>query len=797
MSKEITSVEKEKLYNSFLSRFPLDSLQNMTLEQYTGTGDSRDAFCYWVQYKVDKVGGMRGGSSDIFGIYKYINPSKKPKMISDSQYSWLKELGSDANAAWEKIKGLICSIAKSANEEKYGDIDSIQCIGNNFKWKVAFLYSNKKIPPIYSEKAVKYLAKKHNINIANSEPQSNIETKLMSLKGDMDFWEFADMLWDEYKKSDDWFLKTIASIAESLKEKMESEKFSYVSNNYDIFARNKKHFFIWVKTGDGIIGTENCHYEFYFDKNNKKGNKLFPMIHFESDFEKDKTVLKRLSDVCDNKKLKGLPYYKDHWFYIGGSEMDIGDYEDDPDLFCDTAIKWMRELDNRVGDEIKREINRMSSKDNLEPYVNKLKKVKNLILTGAPGTGKTYMAKDIAAMIVSGDKTYEDIEKDNKLKEQIGFVQFHPSYDYTDFIEGLRPVSDNDDGNQIAFERTDGIFKEFCKKAVKALSSKGRVDNFEESLAEMIKSANDDDFFDIPYLSGKGKSGEDTFKIVLNTRENGFVRMKPNGERSNVFVNFKQLYNVYIGLPGTPKGGYDPYRRAIINYLKKNFGLKDFKPGDKDSTDTRKYVFIIDEINRGEVSKIFGELFYCIEPGYRGEKGRIKTQYQNLVDIGDEFKEGFYVPENVYIIGTMNDIDRSVESMDFAFRRRFAWVEIKASDRQEMLKELPANIAKDAKLRMDSLNNAIWKKDADDNEKIEGMSSAYHIGASYFLNLKNYIDIGEDPFEALWEYHLEPLLREYLRGIDDSDSIIDRLHKSYKNPVASNDSQEDDSKSQT
>ena len=73
MSKEITSVEKEKLYNSFLSRFPLDSLQNMTLEQYTGTGDSRDAFCYWVQYKVDKVGGMRGGSSDIFGIYKYIN----------------------------------------------------------------------------------------------------------------------------------------------------------------------------------------------------------------------------------------------------------------------------------------------------------------------------------------------------------------------------------------------------------------------------------------------------------------------------------------------------------------------------------------------------------------------------------------------------------------------------------------------------------------------------------------------------------------------------------------------------
>ena len=88
------------------------------------------------------------------------------------------------------------------------------------------------------------------------------------------------------------------------------------------------------------------------------------------------------------------------------------------------------------------------------------------------------------------------------------------------------------------------------------------------------------------------------------------------------------------------------------------------------------FVFIIDEINRGEVSKIFGELFYAIDPGYRGKKEKaVQTQYQNLIHDGEAFKDGFYVPENVYIIGTMNDIDRSVESIDFAFRRRFTWTD--------------------------------------------------------------------------------------------------------------------------
>ena len=125
----------------------------------------------------------------------------------------------------------------------------------------------------------------------------------------------------------------------------------------------------------------------------------------------------------------------------------------------------------------------------------------------------------------------------------------------------------------------------------------------------------------------------------------------------------------------------------------------------------------------------------------------------------------FFVPENVYIIGTMNDIDRSVESMDFAFRRRFAFAEIKADENVGMLDDLVWKA--DAIKRMKRLNEAI--------SKTEGLSSAYHIGASYFMKLKNY----DGDFNQLWEYHLDGLLREYLRGMQDVDNSIIKLKEAY------------------
>ena len=391
-----------------------------------------------------------------------------------------------------------------------------------------------------------------------------------------------------------------------------------------------------------------------------------------------------------------------------------------------------------------------------------LKHTHNLILHGAPGTGKTFLAKEIA-------------EKMGCSQNEIGFVQFHPSYDYTDFVEGLRPK--NQSGGEIGFERKDGIFKEFCKRALLAMNVSSVSDNFEQVWEKVVDYLNEKDFMDIPLLTGKS-----TFRVELNENGDGLAtRTYENGDYKkgewiqgkSKFYNKEQLYNIYKGLPGIPSRGHDNYRKAVIEYWKKNFGLVDYSVKEKSESESVKpFVFIIDEINRGELSKIFGELFFCIDPGYRGKNGMIKTQYQNLIEKGDEFYDGFFIPENVYIIGAMNDIDRSVDTMDFAFRRRFAFKEIKASENLGMLDEL-GEIADKAKARLKKLNEEI--------SKITELSlpSSYHIGGAYFLKLNDFEGDSNERFQKLWNYHLEGLLKEYLRGTENAEENFAKLEKAY------------------
>lgn len=311
----------------------------------------------------------------------------------------------------------------------------------------------------------------------------------------------------------------------------------------------------------------------------------------------------------------------------------------------------------------------------------------NMILTGAPGTGKTWSAMNIAAWIIC-NKPYEKLDPNDmdRFNKQYELVQFHPSYDYTDFVEGLRPVSNDDDS-----------------------SSESNINNTQQ----------------------KPSTGSD--------------------------IGFKLM-------PGV-------FRRFCVKALN---AMKD-KEEDK-------FVFIIDEINRGELSKIFGELFFSIDPGYRGPKGAVLTQYANMSmknefdnELGSDLTKfgHFFVPENVYIIGTMNDIDRSVESMDFAMRRRFSFIEVKANEREDMWTEDWKDIAK---MCMEAVNKEI--------ESIPGLSSAYHIGPAYFKKLNDYPieeggnTVGYDFFK-LWDNHLYGVIYEYLRGKKDAKDTINKIQDKY------------------
>lgn len=416
--------------------------------------------------------------------------------------------------------------------------------------------------------------------------------------------------------------------------------------------------------------------------------------------------------------------------------------------------------------------------ENVKKYSKKLYESKNIIFRGAPGTGKSYLAKQVATDIVSAGKTqnYDDLTEEQK--KQIEFVQFHPSYDYTDFVEGLRPYTSEDD--TVGFKLQDGTFKKFVSVARK---------NFEDSLKDsktLKKEIIAEDAIN-KFLSSEDLQSKEFETVARGSKfhisdfDEEAIEIYKNSTSKELSLRISRLTemlesgNNFSNRDDVGKFFNVKYRNQSLTYylalFKEIIKYKDDNVKTV-SEEQKKYVFIIDEINRGEISKIFGELFFSIDPGYRGESGKVSTQYQNL---HENPNDKFYIPDNVYIIGTMNDIDRSVDTFDFAMRRRFRFIEIKPEDNLGMLDQLSnQNIKNEAIKRMNSLNKQICETD--------GLNENYQIGASYFLKLED-ID-----FDELWSDYLEPLLEEYVRGLADEEELIKKFKDAYN--LKNNDSQD-------
>lgn len=331
---------------------------------------------------------------------------------------------------------------------------------------------------------------------------------------------------------------------------------------------------------------------------------------------------------------------------------------------------------------------------------------KQIIKYGAPGTGKTYQACQQTSLLFEIWKNEFAPKSSMTDESQIELVQFHPSFSYEDFIEGLRPVLDDTGTAQLTLQ--NGIFKEFCLRA--------------------------------------GKWEIEVNELSLDWKSLTIEKILPYKEQ----LSGDHWQSIFETTP----------RSKLV------------------SEAVPPFFFIIDEVNRAELSRVFGELMYCLE--YRGVKGAVKTQYANLnssntgmLCINNGLSEKtykFFIPTNVYFIGTMNTVDRSVESFDFALRRRFRWEEV-MPDIGLLKYHLPDGWKKLA-TNLEKLNRNILKQPL--------LGRDYQIGHAYLMNMNYSSSLSITEVRSqIWDDSIRPLLQEYLRGTGSEVELMNSFRKDF------------------
>ena len=359
----------------------------------------------------------------------------------------------------------------------------------------------------------------------------------------------------------------------------------------------------------------------------------------------------------------------------------------------------------------------------------------NQILYGPPGTGKTYETKKLAVKICEGLDLNERNEITSHYKKLIDegrvvFTTFHQSMSYEDFIEGIKPVTKDEEGTELEtmkYKVLPGIFKKICEKARKSSEVNG-TDNFDEAWINLMNYLEEKESVTIKSINGKAD-----FTVIQNTTGTGLM----TDEEHPKYFSKEQLYRVYKGEKGVPAGGHDNYRKAIIeNFMKKetSIGLEKYEP-PVNSGNKLPYLLIIDEINRGNIPQIFGELITLIEDSKRenaSDEISVTLPYSG---------EQFTVPSNLYILGTMNTADRSIEALDTTLRRRFVFIE-KMPDAKKL--EVVDGI--DLAAMLSTINS-----------RLEYLLDRDHtIGHAYFINAKSVEDI-----KNVFANKIIPQLQEY------------------------------------
>lgn len=768
-------MDRRTLYNQFLEKFPILDLGKLKLEEYTNL--NRDnSFCYWLESKTYELGSIWGGSSYKFGIYKYDKKPDNPTVIvSDNEYAWYKKYNaSNRDEAFNVVRKAIMRIASCAYKGDFKAIEDENTFGNVFKWKVAFLYSNESLIPIYKRDMLETVASKYGYADPSKAKTYELQEFLMEQKGEKDLFDFYEELlgvleveksktktkvwlfapgenacmWDECRESETMRLgwDSIGDLTEFPNRKEITKSLQVAYGKVDASFKNDslalwefvheihEGDIVYVKKGvNKIIGRGVVDGDYCYDENlsTYRHVRKVKWTHIgEWDYALHKLVLKTLTDISK---------YPD--FVKNLNSIVVEGKQIAPALETTTKQYWWlvaspdvwKFSDINVGETMEYTL--------LNENGNKRRVYQNFLDAKAGDMVIGYASTPTLQVVALGEIAKDTDDKHlyfRKTEQLLNPIDYSIIKNYEE-LQDMECMAGG--GRGTLFKVTEDEYQ--------VLMEIIRKDN-PLTATNPLETYTDSDFLSEVYMSA---SELQRLKALLRNKKNIILQGAPGVGKTFTaerlaytlmgvvdkhrveMVQFHQNYSYedfILGYKPNVNGGFELKHGVFYKFCKKALNTPD-----------KDFFFIIDEINRGNLSKIFGELLMLIENSYRGKE--IKLAYTD---------ELFTVPKNLHIIGMMNTADRSLAMIDYALRRRFSFFEMTPGFKTEGFKNYLDTLSNEQLNRIidgiQTLNDVISKDDS--------LGNGFCIGHSYFCNQSEF---SLDWLKNVIEYDIEPMLKEY------------------------------------
>jgi 5-methylcytosine-specific restriction protein B len=772
------SQEQEKLWGEFLVVWPPERVAAMTLKEYSSVGTD-DSFTWFLESKMNLLGGIGGGSSFKFGIYHRNDMVPKEPVggrIWGENYAWYAKYGETPESAFIAVRERLVAILDAAQAGNLDAIDEID-FSEGVKWKIAFLYQPRETPltfPIYKRDSLRYCYRQIDPAAGRNTPMSLMYSGLMDLKpDDEDVFAFAERLWKNWEEIENagpqyWVvpLRWLFSGADEIESFLQKQKV----------------------TGDDIP---------------EKFNQLLNASEVR--------IKDRLALMLD-RKVRALAEVTNAESGDYAWIQQVKDFEAPLASIPTDRAKKLTEAEVAQIWQMQAAATPTPAPAVAAAKAEPAPPARNIILYGPPGTGKTYHTVQRALDLILGSDTVSRMSRETQTKQfrelqrlgRIEFVTFHQNYGYEEFVEGLRPVLSEATDQGVLYEIHDGVFKRIALRAAAAgLPAPDTTGtSFETLWRKLITELRDEGQRIVKSYSGKdlvlALSSRDNIKAypcslnevgeVVEQSERGMIASKDcsrviwnhrdalgpepeavtlpkttelfsslrGGGGGNQFTAlwpvYKALWELHRLTGITPETVDDAQARAQEIIDKPTPGTAEFNF----TSLTTQHVLVIDEINRGNISKILGELITLLEPEKRlGQPEELKLPLAYTPE------HRFAVPPNLHIIGTMNTADRSIALMDVALRRRFTFEEMMPE--AEVIRTVVRKASGNAALA--DLLTALFEVM---NSRIRFLYDRDHqIGHAYFLRVRNLDDL-----RLLVVDKLVPLLQEYFYGSWDKICLV-------------------------